>query len=133
MPSNFDSMTVGFVLWAVSASYFLTAVAKVVARRTGMLDHPDGRRKSQSTPIPVLGGVAVYLALAITIGVAGRAYHWPWLLADAEQTRFVVMLLVSAGLFCALGLWDDRVSLRPRTKLLLQVFACLPFVIWGRS
>jgi UDP-GlcNAc:undecaprenyl-phosphate GlcNAc-1-phosphate transferase len=133
MMSHLDSTTVGFVLLAVSASYFLTAVAKVVARRTGMLDHPDGRRKSQSTPIPVLGGLAVYLSLAVTIAVAGRAYHWQWLAADAEQGRFVPMLLISAGLFCALGLWDDRVSLRPRTKLLLQVLACFPFVIWGRS
>jgi UDP-GlcNAc:undecaprenyl-phosphate GlcNAc-1-phosphate transferase len=133
MPSNFDSMTVGFVLLALSTSYFLTAVAKVVARRTGMLDHPDGRRKSQSAPIPLLGGVAVYFALVATIVVGRSIYHWKWLVADAEQGHFVPMLLLSAGLFCALGLWDDRVSLRPRTKLLLQIVACLPFVIWGRS
>jgi UDP-GlcNAc:undecaprenyl-phosphate GlcNAc-1-phosphate transferase len=133
MLSNFDSMTAGFVLLAVAASYFLTAVAKVIARRTGMLDHPDGRRKSQSAPIPLLGGLAVYLSLAGTVAVAAKVYHWKWLHADADQGHFVSMLLVSAGLFCALGLWDDRVSLRPRTKLLFQVLACLPFVIWGRT
>jgi UDP-N-acetylmuramyl pentapeptide phosphotransferase/UDP-N-acetylglucosamine-1-phosphate transferase len=133
MLSNFDSTTVGFVLMAVSASYFLTAVAKVVARRTGMLDHPDGRRKAQSAPVPLLGGVAVYLSLLGTVVVAAEFYHWKWLNAEGDQGRFVLMLLISAGLFCALGLWDDRVSLRPRTKLALQVLACLPFVIWGRS
>jgi UDP-GlcNAc:undecaprenyl-phosphate GlcNAc-1-phosphate transferase len=133
MLANFDSLTVGFVLLAISASYFLTAVAKVVARRTGMLDHPDGRRKSQSTPIPVLGGLAVYLSMAGTIVVAAKVYHWKWLHADADPGHFVPMFLISAGLFCALGMWDDRVSLRPRTKLLLQIVACLPFVIWGRS
>jgi UDP-GlcNAc:undecaprenyl-phosphate/decaprenyl-phosphate GlcNAc-1-phosphate transferase len=133
MTSIFDSLTVGLILLAVSASYSLTAVAKVVARRTGMLDHPDGRRKSQSKPIPVLGGVAVYLSLAGTLVVAAKVYHWKWLHADADAGHFFPMLLISAGLFCALGLWDDRVSLRPRTKLLLQVVACLPFVIWGRS
>jgi UDP-N-acetylmuramyl pentapeptide phosphotransferase/UDP-N-acetylglucosamine-1-phosphate transferase len=73
MMSHLDSRTVGFVLLAVSASYFLTAVAKVVARRTGMLDHPDGRRKSQSTPIPVLGGLAVYLSLAVTQSKVGSS------------------------------------------------------------
>jgi UDP-N-acetylmuramyl pentapeptide phosphotransferase/UDP-N-acetylglucosamine-1-phosphate transferase len=133
MMSKVDSLTVGFVVLAISASYFLTAVAKVVARRTGMLDHPDGRRKSQSVPVPMLGGVAVYLSLLGTVAVARKFYHWKWLTADAEQSRFAPMLLISAGLFCALGLWDDRVNLRPRTKLLLQVVACLPFVIWGRS
>lgn len=133
MLSNFDSMTVGFVLLAVSASYFLTAVAKVVARRTRMLDHPDGRRKSQSVPVPLLGGVAVYISLVTTVVVGHWVYRWKWLVIDAEQGLFVPMLLISAGLFCAVGLWDDRVSLRPRTKLLLQIVACLPFVIWGRS
>jgi UDP-GlcNAc:undecaprenyl-phosphate GlcNAc-1-phosphate transferase len=133
MMSTFDSMTVGFVLLAISASYFLTAVAKVIARRTRMLDHPDGRRKSQSTPIPLLGGVAVYLSLFTTVVVGHWIYHWKWLVADAEQGHFVPMLLISAGLFCAVGLWDDRMSLRPRTKLILQIVACLPFVIWGRS
>ena len=101
MLSNFDSMTAGFVLLAVSASYSLTAVAKVIARRTGMLDHPDGRRKSQSKPVPLLGGVAVYLSLAGTVAVAAKAYHWKWLHVDADQGHFVSMLLVSAGLFCA--------------------------------
>jgi UDP-GlcNAc:undecaprenyl-phosphate GlcNAc-1-phosphate transferase len=133
MLSNWDSLTVGFVLLAVSASYFLTAVAKVVARRTRMLDHPDGRRKSQSAPIPLLGGLAVYLSLVTTVVIGHWIYHWKWLVVDAEQGHFVPMLLISAGLFCAVGLWDDRVSLRPRTKLLLQIVACLPFVIWGRS
>jgi UDP-GlcNAc:undecaprenyl-phosphate GlcNAc-1-phosphate transferase len=133
MLPNFDSLTVGFVLLAVSTSYCLTAIAKVVARRTGILDHPDGRRKSQSAPIPLLGGLAVYVSLVMTVVVGRWIYHWKWLVVDAEQGHFVPMLLISAGLFCAVGLWDDRVSLRPRTKLLLQIVACLPFVIWGRS
>jgi UDP-N-acetylmuramyl pentapeptide phosphotransferase/UDP-N-acetylglucosamine-1-phosphate transferase len=81
----------------------------------------------------VLGGLAVYLSMAGTVVIAAKFYHWKWLHADADPGHFVPMLLVSAGLFCLLGLWDDRVSLRPRTKLLLQVVACLPFVIWGRS
>ena len=45
----------------------------------------------------------------------------------------MTLLLISGGLFCAVGLWDDRVGLRPRTKLLCQVLACLPFVLWSRS
>src|SRR5580704_7918639 len=125
-----DSMTFACVALAFGTSFCLTAVARIVARRTGMLDWPDGRRKSQSEPVPLLGGVAVYLSLLITISIARWGFHWEWLAAD---DRFVVLLLVSGGLFCAIGLWDDRVGLRPRTKLLCQILACLPFVLWGRS
>lgn len=125
-----DSKTFASIALAFGTSFCLTAVARVVARRTGLLDRPDGRRKSQSEPMPLLGGVAVYLSLLITIAVAHWCFQWEWLAAD---DRFVVPLLVSGGLFCAVGLWDDWVALKPRTKLLCQILACLPFVLWGRS
>lgn len=125
-----DSMTFAALALAFGTSFCLTAIARVIARRTGMLDRPDGWRKSQTEPMPLLGGVAVYLSLLITISVAHWGLHWEWLAAD---DRFVTLLLVSGGLFCAVGLWDDRVGLKPRTKLLCQILACLPFVIWGRS
>jgi UDP-GlcNAc:undecaprenyl-phosphate/decaprenyl-phosphate GlcNAc-1-phosphate transferase len=125
-----DSITFACIGLAFATSFCLTAIARVVARRTGMLDRPDGRRKSQAEPMPLLGGVAVYLSLLITIAVARWVLHWEWL---AANDRFVVLLLVSGGLFCAVGLWDDRVGLRPRAKLLSQILACLPFVLWGRS
>ncbi len=125
-----DSVTFASIALAFGTSFCLTAIARVVARRTGMLDRPDGRRKTQSEPMPLLGGVAVYLSLLMTISIAHWGLHWEWLASD---DRFVTLLLVSGGLFCAVGLWDDRVGLRPRTKLLCQILACLPFVLWGRS
>jgi UDP-GlcNAc:undecaprenyl-phosphate/decaprenyl-phosphate GlcNAc-1-phosphate transferase len=125
-----DSTTIVCVALAFGTSVCLTAVARIVARRTGMLDRPDGRRKTQAKPMPLLGGVAVYLSLLMTVLVARWALHWDWL---AANDRFVTLLLVSSGLFCGVGLWDDRVGLRPRTKLVCQILACLPFVMWGRS
>ena len=74
--------------------------------------------------------MAVYLALVITLSVVHWGLHWEWLAGD---DRFVISLLLSGGLICAVGLWDDRAGLRPRTKLLGQILACLPFVLWGRS
>jgi UDP-GlcNAc:undecaprenyl-phosphate/decaprenyl-phosphate GlcNAc-1-phosphate transferase len=130
MTLTLDSMTCACLALAFGTSFCLTALARVVARRTGMLDRPDGRRKSQAEPMPLLGGVAVYLSLLVTISVAHWMLHWEWLAGD---DRFVTLLLVSGGLFCAVGLWDDRVGLRPRTKLLCQVLACLPFVLLSRS
>jgi UDP-GlcNAc:undecaprenyl-phosphate/decaprenyl-phosphate GlcNAc-1-phosphate transferase len=130
-------MSFGFITLAVATSYFFSSVAKVVARRTGLLDPPDGRRKAQPVPMPLLGGVAVFLSLLITVLVARFGYSWEWLASDRDPSRdpnhFVDMLLISGGLFCLVGFWDDAKGLRPRTKLLLQIIAALPFVIWGRS
>ena len=62
----------GFVV-AVAA----TPIAARVARRLGIVDEP-GLLKVQTDPVPYLGGVAVFVALAIPValgtpGVAGSA------------------------------------------------------------
>src|SRR5690606_358072 len=106
-----DSTTFGFIALAIGVSYFLTAVAKVVARRTGMLDRPDGRRKSHGEPMPLLGGLAVFLSLATCIGVAHWWRPWELLTDDGETQSLIQMLLISGGLYCAIGLYDDRCGL----------------------
>ena len=50
---------------AFVASLFLTAVVRAVARRRGIVDRPDGKRKLHGRPVPLLGGVAVYGATAL--------------------------------------------------------------------
>jgi UDP-GlcNAc:undecaprenyl-phosphate GlcNAc-1-phosphate transferase len=117
---------------AIASSFVLTAIARRLAVKIGMLDRPDGLRKSHTKPMPMMGGVALYLAFALTVAVA-RWAKFSWLNWDEEAGRLVTMLFVSAGLFCLIGLYDDRKSIRPRVKLLLQILATLPFIVWGRS
>ena len=132
MFSSLTPATFLLIGFAVGISFVLTAVARLVAKRIGMLDRPDGSRKSHKNSTPLLGGVALYVSLLVTVLLA----RWidPGLATDNTQTRsLVLMLLVSGGLFCLVGLYDDRHSIRPRTKLLLQIAASVPFVLGGRS
>ncbi len=57
----------GVVAVAIGASYTLTALARVVSYRIGLLDRPDGCRKSHTEPTPLLGGIALYGSLLIAI------------------------------------------------------------------
>ncbi len=108
----------------------LTRVAIPLAGRVGMTDGPDGRRKLQRAPVPVIGGVALFIgvlaALLVGLGVSDdvRAVMAPEL-AGGEW------LLVSAGLMVTLGVIDDRWPLRARFKLVGQVVAILPAVFGG--
>ena len=52
-------------LVAFAASLFLTAAVRAVARRWGIVDRPDGKRKLHGRPVPLLGGVAVYGATVL--------------------------------------------------------------------
>lgn len=113
-------------------SYLLTAVARQIAPGLGFIDRPDCGRKAHAQPTPLLGGLALLLGLLGTTGL-GAAMNYGWLNGTVDRWGFVTAVLMSAAAFGAVGLLDDRYSLRPRTKLLWQILAALPFVLWGRS
>ncbi|HUG93875.1 MAG TPA: hypothetical protein VML55_23805, partial [Planctomycetaceae bacterium] len=132
MPVELTSAALALVGLAFFASAALTALARRAAHPLGLLDRPDGRRKLHAGPTPVMGGVAIFAALlaAVLTGVLVR----PLRVAGAGLEALpLAPLLLSAGLACLVGVWDDKQPLRARTKLVLQFAASLPFVVWGRS
>jgi UDP-GlcNAc:undecaprenyl-phosphate GlcNAc-1-phosphate transferase len=100
----------------------LTPIARGLARRTGLVDQPDGQRKMQREPVPLGGGLAVLLAASIAL--VGAALLWP-ALADSilSKGHALPALLASAVVICAVGLADDYRSLRGRHKLFGQLLA----------
>ena len=105
-------------LTALVVSLCLTPVARVVALRLGVVDHPDAR-KIHGRPTPLLGGVAIAGAIGVGSLVHGGA-------ADATAAAVVA----SAGILL-LGIWDDcsprAAGLRWWLRLLYE--ACLAMVV----
>lgn len=116
---------------AVGGATLLTCCARWIAPRLGFVDRPDGRRKLHQQPTPLLGGVAVFAGLVLTVLCASASCGLN--LLDPAGDLFITWSLVTASMFCLIGVCDDRWPLRPRTKFLLQVLACLPFAVWGRT
>ncbi|HEX7446629.1 MAG TPA: MraY family glycosyltransferase [Pirellulales bacterium] len=111
-------------VFGASISLVLTPLVRRLAYRCGALDHPDGMRKLQATPVPHLGGLAIFVALA-----AGAVVVWQ----TQPQSSLAPGLLASAACMCLIGWYDDRFALRVRWKLLGQIAATLPVVISGQS
>ena len=118
------------ILAGVAQCWLLTSIARRLAPALGIVDKPDGKRKVHQQPTPLMGGVAIYLTFLL---VALEAWYVQpsWLSIDARTFRHVSALFISAGMFCALGLWDDRYGTRPLHKFLGQIVASLPFVLFG--
>ena len=81
-------------LVALAAALLLTPVCRRLAFRYGIVDCPGGK-KIHGEPTPLLGGIAIALALAAGVA-ASRA-------ADQASLR----ILVASGLILLLGVWDD--------------------------
>lgn len=91
-----------------------------LAASLGIVDRPGGR-KVHDRPIPRIGGVAMVAGAVAAVAVFGA-----W---SAPLWTFVA----GAAVLMAFGLWDDRFDLSPRYKLLGQVAAVLPAVLWGEA
>jgi UDP-GlcNAc:undecaprenyl-phosphate GlcNAc-1-phosphate transferase len=109
---------VAFVFAAALAN-LVTPAAMQVARAYGLVDRPDGRLKTQREPVPYLGGMAVYLAFLVTVGVT---YSF---------SREVLALLLGGTMVVLLGLVDDLGAISPRAKFLGQSLAVLVLMKGG--
>src|SRR2546428_13839056 len=101
-------MAGGLLAFAIAliASLLFTVPVRALALRVGMVDRP-GPRKVHLTPIPLLGGVAIYagfvLAILLTLDGAGRAQ--------------IAGILAGATLVAVVGFLDDRGLLHHQIKL----------------
>lgn len=93
-----------------------------IAPRVGLVDRPDQRRKLHVEAMPLGGGVAVFLA---TVLVLGGFVLLPtrWQIPVNEKWWNIVGSLLACAWIVALGLIDDRFSLRGRQKLVGQCIA----------
>ncbi len=92
---------------------------KRIALRWQFTDKPD-LRKIHTKPVPLLGGIAIYLGCVIALFLFDRFY-----------IPQLISILIGATLVSFLGLWDDRQALRPFLKLVGQCLAASIPVLSG--
>jgi UDP-GlcNAc:undecaprenyl-phosphate/decaprenyl-phosphate GlcNAc-1-phosphate transferase len=109
-----------------AASLLLTAVVRGIARRWNIVDRPDGCRKLHPRSTPLWGGVAVYGAAVFGL-LAIRFFAG----ATHEFVDLSTAWFLAAGFVCFVGGVDDRFTLPPRLKLVLQIVSVLPIVLLG--
>ena len=103
---------VAFLFSLVFAIYWTPVMAKA-ARHLGIVDRPDGQLKDHQSEVPYLGGLAIFLAFLLTVGV----------LTDFEQET--LGLLLSGTIILMVGLIDDFGVMNVSQKLLGQTLAAL--------
>lgn len=97
-----------------------TPLVRRIAGRLGVVDQPDSRR-IHLAPVPLLGGVAIYVAFIVALLLFGEG----WVLSQT------VSILIGATIVSFLGIWDDRWGVRPVLKLVGQVAAATILVVSG--
>jgi UDP-GlcNAc:undecaprenyl-phosphate GlcNAc-1-phosphate transferase len=121
---------VGIFAASLGVGVVLTPLVRSVARQFGLVDRPDGRRKIHKTPIPVAGGVAIFVAsLLVLTGAYFVNDYWRQQLNDNWSSYG--SLLVAAIIVVVVGVVDDYRGMRGRYKLLAQILAASIVVAGG--
>lgn len=107
---------------ALVLGFGLTPIVRRLALRWKLVDAPDGRRKTQVKPIPVAGGIAVYLT-TVTVLTLGLLLGPEWLGAFQKQPTVFLSLLGAATILVVVGVIDDYRGMRGRYKLAGQAAA----------
>ena len=108
-------------LLAVLLSLYFVPIIRKLALVKNLTDTPSAR-KSHKTEVPVLGGVAVYLAAAFAMLVV--AYIFP---SKIETSEFF-LLGVGSLVLLFLGVLDDIVGLKPMHKLIFQLLVSVVLI-----
>ena len=115
-----DILTTGLLTTGVAAILGMGAAALVatraawIGRRFGLIDQPDGMRKTHARPTPLVGGLAILLPVIVALlGSAAVSAVWPLLLTLAGATAVAL----------AVGLADDRRHVSPLMRLALSTVA----------
>lgn len=98
----------------ISCAIFILLIHPV-ALRTGLVDHPHGRKKHDGT-IPLIGGLAIYIALVVS--------HLAFNVVPVE-------VLVAAGVLVFIGIIDDVMDVAARIKLFVQIGAAIYVCVVG--
>lgn len=98
----------------------LTPLMRRAAIALGFVDQPASR-KVHTSPIPLLGGVAIYIAFIAALLFFSSAFY----------INQVIGILLGATWVSFLGIWDDWRALRPIAKLGGQILGVALLILTG--
>ena len=112
-----------YALMAATALVMALAATPVVRRaawRFGFVDRPN-LRKVHSAPVPLLGGLAIYLGFIVAL----------LLLRERFRINEAIGIVIGATLVSIIGGIDDRNPVNPLPKLAVQALAAGILVLSG--
>lgn len=109
-------------LVSAGLALMFTPIMRVLARKSGVVDIPDGLKRHKK-PTPYLGGVAIYLAFMLGLVCV-------MVIRRSVESK-LLGLIVGGTIICGLGVLDDYRRLSVWTKLFGQLVAAVVLVISG--
>ena len=101
-------------LVALVVTWWIFKKVLKIALMKNIVDNPDAR-KLQRTPVPVLGGIAVFFGMIVALVVTRLVFD--------TYTLFAIMGVMTIMLY--VGTMDDILSLSPKMRFIIEILVVL--------
>lgn len=98
-------------------SFISTPLVRRLAFKIGAVDIPKDNRRVHKEPMPLIGGLAIFIGVIITMLI----------FMPIDKTSISIML--GAVVMIIGGIIDDIKELRPRNKMLFQIVAAIILIL----
>jgi len=113
----------GIFAASVLLSFFLTRYIRNLANAHGWVTAPGVERHLHSVPLPRIGGVAIFSAFVLAVGIASLiGWRYPSL-SFGFSPQILVSILLPATFIFLLGVYDDLHGVGPYPKFAVQALA----------
>jgi UDP-N-acetylmuramyl pentapeptide phosphotransferase/UDP-N-acetylglucosamine-1-phosphate transferase len=101
-------------------SFILTRYVRDVASRRGWVAIPSDERHLHASPLPRLGGVAIFISFSLTMVAAAVLGSYLPHLHSAFSLKTLLTILAPASVVFLLGVYDDLYTVGPYVKFAVQ-------------
>lgn len=123
------SLLLSFGVAAFLISFFATVFVRFVATKWHIVDHPHHPKNIHTHPIPRLGGVAIFFAVAIMVIVS--LLFSKWLVSGSIQYTQYIGFLIGGFVLMIGGYIDDRFDLPPKFAIMAPLVASIVVIAFG--
>jgi UDP-GlcNAc:undecaprenyl-phosphate/decaprenyl-phosphate GlcNAc-1-phosphate transferase len=112
-------------------AFVLTRYVRDFAVARGWVAVPTQERHLHSSPLPRLGGVAIFLSFSLGMGIAVLLALRSPRLQSSLSLKTLLTILLPAGLIFLLGVYDDIRGVGPYVKFSVQAVAATMLFLGG--
>ncbi len=102
---------------SVALSLSMTPIVKKIAVKVGAIDIPKDERRVHKKPMPLMGGLALYISVIVTS------------LIFLPIDKTLISIIIGGSIICISGIIDDIKDLSPRAKLVFQIIAAIVLIL----
>jgi UDP-GlcNAc:undecaprenyl-phosphate GlcNAc-1-phosphate transferase len=127
---NYSSYIIPFI-FSFLLVVLITPLVRKFAIDKDILDRPeaDPERKIQKTPIPLLGGIAIFIGFAVVL--LYYTFFTEQMLGGYMLQKHIIGILVAGTLLMIGGYMDDKYRLKPHLQIIWPAIAGLVIIAVG--